>query len=165
MTNTRKALTVSLLIAVLMLAGCHHKTNTSAPAPPVPADVRIAQVVEIVAVTNQNLGLTLANLTEAGIVKPENAQKIARYLTTVTNATEGIGKVLQNKALPWPDKAIQIQNLCLSLVPPSQYKKFGVETDAQFKALILAIDTLESTIKTVVQLTQAVPVQAPAATQ
>lgn len=161
MNNTNKALTVCILVALMFTAGCRHNTNGAKPAVPVPAEVRIAQVVEVVSTINQNAAVALTGLVDAGQVTPENGKRIAGYLSTVTNTTEGIAKILQNKALPWPDKAIQIQNLCLSVVPPSQYKKLGVADSQQYQALVLTLDTLESTIKTVVQIVQSQPAAAP----
>ena len=57
----------------------------------------------------------------------------------------------------WLDKSMQIQNLALSLVPPSQYEKFGVSTDVQFQSMVTALNAIESTIKIIVQMSARPP--------
>lgn len=143
----------ALLIAVsLLLAGCHHNTTSTVPA--VPVDVRVAQYVQIVATANSNLVPVVSSLKDAGVISAANAQKIAQYQMIVANATKGMAGILAQSTTPWTDKAILIQNLALTLVPPAGYESMGVKTDAQWQALVVALDGMESTIKIIVQMAQ-----------
>ena len=54
-------LALGLLAAVLLSTGCQKTTSITAPAPPVPVDVRISQYVNILAVANQNAATVVVN--------------------------------------------------------------------------------------------------------
>ena len=148
----KRKLTASLLLTLvaISLAGCH-KASTSTPATPVPVDVRIAQAVQIVAVTNQGCSTALVNLSQAGLVSQADSKKIAAYLTGVATMTEGIAKILkQDSTVPWATKAVQIQNLALSLVPPTGFKYLGMANADQWTAFTTALNVVESTIQSIV---------------
>jgi hypothetical protein len=147
-------LALGLLAAVLLSTGCQRTAPITAPAPPVAVDQRIAQYVNILAVANQNAATVVVNLKDAGVISGDNATRIATYQTAIAKATAGMSQILAQPTA-WVDKAIQIQNLALSLVPPSKFEKFGAADNVQFQALVTAINAMESTIKIIVQMAQA----------
>ena len=149
-------LAFGLLAAVLLSTGCQKTTSINTPAPPVPVDQRIAQYVNILAVANQNAGTVVVNLKDAGVISPDNTTRFATYQSAIAKATAGMSQVLAQPTA-WVDKAIQIQNLALSLVPPSQFEKFGAADSVQFQSLVTAINAMESTIKIIVQMAGSPP--------
>ena len=159
-SNVSKVLAAVLLCLVLMSAGCSHTSTTVTPAPVVPVDVQIAKYNQIVATANQNLVTVVIQLNTAGIISDANAKTIATYQDSVAKGTAGLATILASN-VPLFDKAIQVQNLALSLVPPAGYKTFGVSTDQQYQALVLAIDAMESTLQIMYNMAKTVP--APAA--
>ena len=119
--------------------------------PAVPVDQRIAQYVQILATANQNAATVVVALKDSGVLTADKAAQIAVYQIAIAKTTSGMAKILASPG-SWYDKSIQIQNLALSLVPPSKYETFGVSTDLQFQALVTAINACESTIKIIVQM-------------
>src|ERR1019366_464761 len=120
-SHTMKRTVTSVMIALcLVLAGCTH--NAAAPnTPAVPVDVRVAQYVQIVSTANANLVPVVAALKDANVITAANAQKVAQYQVMVATATKGMAGILAQTNVAWPDKALLIQNLALSLVPPAGY--------------------------------------------
>lgn len=149
----KRLFAITLALSFLLLAGCRHNSGVNSTPAPVPIDVRIAQYTQIVATANSNLVPVVVNLKEAGVISPETAQKFAVYQAAVATATKGMAGILASPE-PWGDKAIQIQNLALSLVPPAGYQKLGLKDETEYKALVLAIDSIESTFRIIVQMAQ-----------
>lgn len=152
----RVLLTPIVLILALLLAGCQHTNSISYPTKPVAVSVRIADLNHIVALANQNMVPVVVSLKDAGVITPDAAGKLALYQASVATTTKGVANVLAQPG-PWPDKAIQIQNLALSLVPPAGYQKLGAADSVQYQALVLAIDSMESTLRIIVQMAKESP--------
>ncbi len=98
------------------------------------------------------------SLKDSGILASDKAAQIAVYQIAIAKTTAGMAQILASPGSCY-DKSIQIQNLGLSLVPPSHYDTFGVSPDLQFQALVTAINACESTIRIIVQMS--VPAPAP----
>jgi hypothetical protein len=126
------------------------------PAAPVSATMRVLQYNQIVATANEGVARTLDGLVKANIVPAARGQQIAVWSAGVAKATMGIAQIMPQN-VPWPDKVIQLQDLALSLVPPAGYQQFGVKDDVQWQALITAMDSIESTIRIMVQIAKQSP--------
>jgi hypothetical protein len=158
----RKAVLAVFLVAAMSTTACHKTTTIGTPAAPVPVDQRIAQYVQILATANLNAANVVKSLNTAGILTDDQTLQIAVYQVAIAKATAGMSQILDSP-LPLYDKLIQVQNLGLSLVPPSHYDTFGVATNVQFQALVTAINACESTIKIIVQMSIQAQIAAPAA--
>ena len=157
--NVSKVLAAVLLCMIVLLSGCAHKSTTGTPAPAVAVDVRIAQYNQIVSTTNANLATVVTQLNKAGILNDADTAKIASFQDSVAKGTSGLATILASK-VPLFDKAVQVQNLALSLIPPSGYQKFGIKDDQQVQALVLAIDAMESTLQIMYNMAKTVPATA-----
>ena len=155
MRNGFRAVVVCLVL-MTGSAGCHKATTVGAPVTPAPVAQRIAQYNQIISTANNNAATVVASLVQAGVITATQGQQVAQYQAAIAKATTGIAGILQLQ-VPWTDKVIQIQNLALSLVPPSGYRTFGAQTDAQWQGLITALDGIESTVRIMVQMAQASP--------
>ncbi len=152
----RNGLRVAVVCLALVGSGCHKTATVGTTAAPVPVVVRVAQYNQIISTANQNAATVVASLVQAGVITTAQGQAVAQYQAAIAKATTGIAGILQAPG-PWTDKAVQIQNLALSLVPPSGYRTFGAQTDLQWQGLIAALDGIESTVKIMVQMAQASP--------
>jgi hypothetical protein len=146
-------LTFTFLAAVLLSTGCQKTTAVTPPVPPVSVDARIAQYVSLLAVANQNAVPIVTNLETAGVISASDAARVAAYQAAIAKTTTAISQVLASTGT-WATKAIEIQNLALSLVPPSDYATFGAANNVQFQALVTALNAMESTIQIVVEVAQ-----------
>lgn len=149
-----------LCLGVLLAPGCAHKSTVATPGAPAAAPVsvtaRILQYNQIVSTANQNAATVVTSLVTGGAITPAQGQAIATYEAAIAKVTTGVAQTLQQN-IPWADKVIQLQNLALSLVPPSGYRTFGATNDTQWQALIAALDGIESTLKIMVTMAQASP--------
>jgi hypothetical protein len=146
-------LTFTFLAAVLLSTGCQKSTTITPPAPPVSVDVRVAQYVSLLAAANQNAVPIVTSLETAGVISASDAARVAAYQAAIAKTTIAISQVLASTGT-WATKAIDIQNLALSLVPPSDYATFGAANNVQFQALVTALNAMESTIQIVVEVAQ-----------
>jgi hypothetical protein len=162
----RKATLAAFLAAVMFTTACHKTTTVTTPVTPVPLDQRIMQYVQILATANENAANVVVSLHTAGILNDAQTTEVATYQTAIAKATAGVSQILAVQPGVWTyDKAIQIQNLGLSLVPPANYKSFGVSTNVQFQALVTALNACESTIKIIIQMSVPPTAGAPPATK
>ena len=158
----RKATLAVFLAAVMCTTACHKSTSIATPAAPVPVDQRIAQYVQILSTANLNAANVVKSLNTADVLTDEQTAQVAVYQVAIARATAGMSQILDSP-LPLYDKLIQVQNLGLSLVPPSHYDTFGVSTNVQFQALVTALNACESTIKIIVQMSIQAQTATPAA--
>lgn len=151
-----KTLLTFPIILILLLAGCSHNNSVQTPGPVVPVETRVAQYNQVVALSNESMAQVLINLTDAGVVSTEDARTLAVFQAGVAKTTKGVAVILAQPGT-WLDKSIQIQNLALSLVPPAGYRKFGAADNVQYQAMVLAIDSIESTLQIMVQIARESP--------
>ena len=157
-----RKITLAVFLAVALSTTACHKSTTAVTTPAVPVDQRIAQYVQILATANLNAANVVVSLKTAGVLTDDQAAQIAVYQVAIAKATAGMSQILAQPG-SWYDKSIQIQNLALSLVPPSHYDTFGVSSNMQFQALVTALNACESTIKIIVQMSVQTAQAAPAA--